>query len=225
VDSLEAAPGVVELESLKMRGSGESWRDAHFKSLVDQVDVSKLFHLDISCANSYAGATTITDASLGCLSSTVGGLALQKLELAGHRSLRAAGIAKLLSAALDLIELDLEGCKGVGCKADSSGTIALARTLMQHGGSKGGLKRLSLARCFSNKKASSALTSKNFAAETKRGNVLIKTLCKSHSNRTLEHIDLRGCWFVTLEDETLLRQHCPRLVTLQLAGTRCTRID
>jgi hypothetical protein len=229
VNSLNRAPGVVELESIVMRGSGESWSDVQFKALSKTLSVSRLSTFDVGCANAYAGSTTVTDVGLEALFLTTAAataaaitLPLQRLELAGHRSIQAAAIANILTAAIDVVELDLETCKGVGSLSNKTGTIALGRALLKHGsgGGMGGLRRLSLARCFSNEKDSSSFTTKEFANETKRGSVLLKALCKSPSSRTLEHIDMSGCWFVTASDEAMLRLYCKRLVTLRLGGTR-----
>lgn len=224
-DTAAAAAGIVELESLEMRGSGESWRDAHCHGLANKLAPNTLTVLDIGCANAWSGASNLTDAGLESLSTV--GSGLQRLGLAGHTLVRATGIANVLSAAIDLVDLDLEGCKGVGSNADSAGTISLARALLQHkGGScNGGLQRLSLARCFSNEKTCAALSDKAIAAESKRGNVLLKTICKSPSSQTLRHLDLTGCWFVTLGNEALLRRSLPRLDTLFVSGTRCTMKD
>lgn len=237
VNSFHRAPGVVELESIVMRGSGESWSDVQLKALSKTLSVSKLSTFDIRCANAFTGSTAITDVGLEALFSTTtvtsarsngtaATLPLRRLELAGNRSIHAAGIANILSAAIDLVELDLETCKGVGSLSNKTGTIALGRALLKHGsgGEKGGLRRLSLARCFSNKKESSAFTMQEFAKETKRGSVLLKALCKSPSSQTLEHIDMSGCWFVTASDEAMLRLHCKRLVTLRLVGTNHGRL-
>jgi hypothetical protein len=231
VNSANTAPGdhnhnmMVELESIIMRGSGESWSDVQLKALSKNFSVSKLTTFDIGCANAFSGSTAVTDAGLEALFSAVT-LPLQRLELAGHRSIQGAGVANILSAAIDLVELDLESCKGIGSFSNKASTIALGRALLKHGGGgKGGLRRLSLALCFSNEKGSSKLTMEEFSKETMRGSLLLKALCKSPSSRTLEHLDLSGCWFVTASDEAMVRLYCTRLVTLRLAGTRCTRKD
>jgi hypothetical protein len=236
VHSFHRAPGVVELESIVMRGSGESWSDVHLKALSKTLSVSKLSTFDIGCANAFVGSTAVTDVGIESLFSTTAAttanatanavtLPLRRLELAGHRSIQAAAIANILSAAIDLVEFDLETCKGAGYLSNKTGTIALGRALLQHGGGKGGLRRLSLARCFSSEKDSSSFTTKEFVKETKRGSVLLKALCKSPSSQTLEHIDMSGCWFVTASDEAMLRLYCKRLVTLRLGGTRSTKED
>jgi hypothetical protein len=231
VHSLKSAPGVVELESVVMRGSGETWSDTHLQALTQTLSVSKLATFDIGCANAFAGSTAVTDVGLDSLFSTTATttttLPLQRLQLAGHRSIQAAAIANILSAAINLVEMDLESCKGVGSLSNKTGTIALGRALLKHGsgGGKGGLRRLSLARCFSSEKDSGSFTTKEFVRETKRGSVLLKALCKSPSSQTLEHIDMSGCWFVTASDEAMLRLHCKRLVTLRLGGTRFAKED
>jgi hypothetical protein len=231
VHSFHRAPGVVELESIVMRGSGETWSDAQLQALSKTLSVSKLTTLDIGCANAFAGSTAVTDVGLDSLFSTTATttttLPLQRLQLAGHRSIQAAAIANILSAAINLVEMDLESCKGVGSLSNKTGTIALGRALLKHGsgGGKGGLRRLSLARCFSSEKDSGSFTTMEFAKETKRGSVLLKALCKSPSSQTLEHIDMSGCWFVTASDEAMLRLHCKRLVTLRLGGTRFAKED
>jgi hypothetical protein len=237
VNSFHRAPGVVELESIVMRGSGESWSDVQLKALSKTLSVSKLCTFDIGCANAFAGSTSVTDAGLEALFSTTTAttrtstsapttvtLPLRRLELAGHRLIQAAAIANILSAAIDAVELNLEACKGVGYLSNKTGTIVMSRALLKHGSgrSNGGLRRLSLARCFSNEKDSALFTTKEFANETKRGSVLLKALCKSPSSQTLEHIDMSGCWFVTASDEAMLRLYCKRLVTLRLGGTRST---
>jgi hypothetical protein len=235
VHSLNRAPGVAELQSIVMRGSGESWSDVQFKALSKTLSVSKLSTFDIGCANAFAGSTAVTGVGLEALfltttaasstaTATAVTLPLRRLDLAGHRSIQAAAIANILSAAVDLVELDLEACKGVGSLSDKNGTIALSRALLKHGSTSGksGLRRLSLARCYSNEKESSSFTTKEFANETKLGSVLIKALCKSPSSQTLEHIDMSGCWFVTASDEAMLHLYCKRLITLRLGGTRST---
>jgi len=156
---------------------------------------------------------------------------LQRLNLCGHVSISASAVADLLTNAPNLLELDLGGCKL------SNNTLAdfedLTTALLHFGNPTGnskpkrrGLKRLSLYRCFSNRKQvleKVRLADKVLTIEETNCRNLVETICRSPSSKTLVELDLDACYLFNTDNINNLLQHCTLLQDskgLRIHGTK-----
>ncbi|CAB9502045.1 LRR [Seminavis robusta] len=250
---------IVRLAHLLMNGTGETWKDTHLRDIADLLDLVKLESLDIGCRNS--SSRTVTDSGLAWLvqgaesvtSNKAPLSSLVRLNLSGHQSLSGTCIANTIAPAQGrLEELTLKDCKGLSvqsanvakdlasidtlAKAISSLTVRETNEKDAAGGK--GLRRLSLAGCFSNQCLLQRNNNKKMHEET-IGSILLESLgpqttkkggkaTKQHDNllscstasTTLVELDLTGCWFVTPSHVASLRERCPRLHKIHLDGTR-----
>jgi len=129
-----AAAGLVQLECIRMGGSGESWRDDDLLRLSSHVEMSALRTLDIGCSDVRTGSSNLTSSGLDSMSSAANAfpflssllpqrtppMKLERLSLAGHRAITAESVGKIVSASPNLSLLNLDGCERVStCDKDS----------------------------------------------------------------------------------------------------------
>lgn len=211
IASLKGATGRKVLESLRMRGSGESWRNRDIQELCKWSQVSALQVLDVGCANPFQGSSILTALESMLLDSAP--LQLESLVLSGHKALRGTALASIVAAAPVLVELNLEGCKAISTDNESALLLSRALCLVP------GLRQVNLARCF----ASRRMVEQNpdmLAAEESCGRTLLSGIMESTSKSTLTELDVSGCWFVSQDDASKLRKECSSLKSLRMQGTR-----
>ncbi|KAL7579863.1 hypothetical protein ACA910_004874 [Epithemia clementina (nom. ined.)] len=210
VDAIRATRGNVVLESLEMRGSGESWTD----SLLEKLGSCRFKVLDISCTDLKSGSTGVTDMGIRSLSKTK----LEKLCLSGQKGINPGLVSQILSAAPMLHSLDIAACPTL-FKGDT-GTVpgvavALKETRI--------LEYINLSRCFADE-AKAGSSPQVLKADEEKGKMLVDALCTSPSRWTLKELDLSWCWFVTAMEVAKVRTACPNLERMHLLGTRCNQI-
>ena len=187
-------------------------------------------------------------------------LSLKRLDLSGHTTISSTGIADLItSAESTLEELVLDGCKGISAqtknpasdfvKMDSLTRAIVKCTTRSHNNQQQpqlsssqppggrGLRRLSLARCFSSQiELQQQHSQSKLQHEETLGSYLLEAMGpkqkkksfyttseKPSSTTTLCELDLSHCWFVSTSNVVALQRSCPGLHTIKMEGTRAAQ--
>jgi len=200
VNMVESKPGKIALESLLVRGSGESWAD-------DRIGVLSSCPwrcIDICCSDLKLGSNRLTDEGFRVLDLKQ----CVKLSIAGQKGIHIASLARALNTAKKLQSLDAEQCSSL-FMGDEASTVMMVHSVQN----STTLKYVNVAGCFSNEER---------AGDT--GKRFLQAICTSASRWTLRELDLRHCWFVTASEVAKVRRACPRLERLHLFGTRCNEV-
>ena len=211
---------------------------------------------------SFGRVKVLSDKGLCALAKTCGTaarLSLKRLNLSGHTTISSTGIAELItSAEFTLEELILDGCKGISAqtknpaidftKMDSLTRAIVKCTTRTHNNHHQqqnqtlpsqpldgrGLRRLSLARCFSSQPEFQQQRSQlKLQHEETLGSYLLEAMGPKQKKKsassmidkvkpitTLCELDLSHCWFVSKSNVAALQKRCPGLHTIKLEGTR-----
>ena len=212
------------IKSLKMRGSGELWSSEDLLQLGNNLSISCLEKLDITCSNIFVGSYSI-DETTGWNQSIQSGFTshLKELRIAGHLGFGAQSLVDLIHKSPHLQTLDLGGCRGIfkTLQHDNSSLMSLVHAL-QYPIHKNGLEKLILWRCFPNKRET--LSNMNLQEESyKVGHAIVSAICHGPSSSTLDELDFDNCYFLDSKLMIDIRHHCVHLLRKDAIKARGTR--
>jgi hypothetical protein len=236
----------VALESLKMCGCGASWCDDDLVQLGDMISPYHLKAFYLTCGNMSGSRSQILGHGVEALlladdnsrSNKKGDFKLERLDLAGHDTLSARSLARVVSHNADtLTHLNVQGCKGLFGSSDHTdnqpsplGMRSAAMTFTSALDKATKLESLSLAHCVPFRNHANGEVKPGGEEERKQrvnsnddnhdtvvittSKLYLDTFSNSPLRLTLRVLDLRGWWFVTSLDVATIRNACPRLQTL-----------